>query len=178
MWKKLYKEAEEVATLLHQYQSYDIFPYTKHLRDVVEILENHGYVNEYIVAGWLHDSMEDCNISYNKIRKVFGKDVAEMVYAVTDPKGRTRDQKKEKVYQDLRAYPKAIVIKVADRIANMRNCIRMNNRDKLRRYYQEGLTFRNELYPSSEIPSLWRTYDEIMTSLEQDFLDDKSNSNH
>jgi len=167
-WKGLYEEAEEVARNLHNGQSYDIFPYTKHLRDVVTILEEHGFVNEYIIAGWLHDSLEDCNISYSKILKAFGKDVAEMVYAVTDPKGRTRQEKKVKVYEDLKNYPKAIAIKLADRIANIRNCIRMGNTEKLERYRKEDQDFREALRLHSQVNCnlMWSTYDDLILEVE------------
>lgn len=168
-WKKLYKEAEEVAENLHRNQSYGVYPYKKHLRDVVNILEEHGFVNEYIIAGWLHDSLEDCNISYREIKDNFGKDVAEMVYAVTDPKGRTREEKKAKVYEDLKAYPKAIVIKLADRIANVRNCIRTNNTEKIVKYRKEDPDFRDalRLHSQANCNLMWHSYDNVILDIEK-----------
>lgn len=148
-YKRLIEEAWEVATLAHQYQQYDIFPYTKHLKDVTRILEQFGFVNEYIIAGILHDVIEDCNISYNKIKTAFGEDVAEMVYAVTDPKGRSRKEKKAKVYDDIRAYPKSIIVKLADRIANMQNSIIQRKKDKLKMYIKEHESFKYELFGST-----------------------------
>jgi len=145
-YQRLYGEAEAVASLAHQYQSYDIHPYTKHLKDVVRILENNGFVNDYILAGWLHDIIEDCNVSYNKVKVAFGLNVAEMVYAVTDPKARGRKEKKAMVYNDIRAYPKSIIIKIADRIANMENSIQQSNIDKLKMYIKESDDFKNQLY--------------------------------
>jgi GTP pyrophosphokinase len=148
-YPRLIQEAWGVAELAHQYQAYDIFPYTKHLRDVVRILEENGFVNDYILSGILHDIIEDCNISYNKIKTVFGLNVAEMVFAVTDPKARNRREKKEKVYDDIRAYPKSIIIKLADRIANIENSIQQRNWDKLKMYLKESDDFRMQLFDST-----------------------------
>ena len=165
-YQRLYEEAEGVATLAHQYQSYDIHPYTKHLKDVVRILKENGFVNDYILAGWLHDTIEDCNISYNKIKLSFGLNVAEMVYAVTDPKARNRKEKKAMVYNDIRAYPKSIIIKIADRIANMLNSIEQGNRDKLKMYINESEDFKNQLY--SHTPEdgmiLWTVLDNTVNA--------------
>lgn len=157
-YKRLISEAWEVATLAHQYQTYDIFPYTKHLKDVVRILEQHGFVNDYIIAGILHDVIEDCNVSYSKIKRAFGLNVAEMVYAVTDPKGRTRKEKKKLAYDDIRAYPKSIIIKLADRIANIENSIIQGKKDKLKMYVKESDQFKLELFPATPEGgmSLWK----------------------
>lgn len=153
---KKYKEAEMMANFLHNGQSYDCFPYSKHLEDVVEILRNNGFNGDFIIAGWLHDSLEDCNISYNKIKNLFGFNVAEMVFAVTDPKARTREERKLLVYNDLIAYPKAIIIKLADRIANVKHAKRTGN-SKLERYKKENIKFKEKLYPhtSDEGKILW-----------------------
>lgn len=167
-YRRFYKEAEEVATLAHQYQNYDIYPYTKHLRDVVRVLENHGFVNDYIIAGWLHDILEDCNMSYNKVKRAFGKNVAEMVFAVTDPKARNRKEKKALVYRDIKAYPKSIIIKLADRIANVEHGILMGNMDKSLMYAKEHEDFKNELFESTpeEGKVLWEKLDLIMDDIE------------
>ena len=87
--EKDYREARMVAVKLHASQSYDeIYPYEKHLDDAVEVLKRFGFSGKYIIAGYLHDSIEDGAISYNKIKRHFGLDVAEMVYCVTDELGR------------------------------------------------------------------------------------------
>ena len=71
---KTYKEARMVAVKAHSNQSYDdIFPYEKHLDDVVDVLKRFGFSGKYIVAGYLHDTMEDNGLSFNKIKKHFRK---------------------------------------------------------------------------------------------------------
>jgi (p)ppGpp synthase/HD superfamily hydrolase len=118
--EKTYREARMVAVKAHSNQSYDeIFPYEKHVDDVVDVLKRFGYSGKYIVAGFLHDSIEDDGISYNDIKKHFGIEVAEMVYCVTDELGRNRKEKKEKTLPKTAGNPDAIILKLADRIANI-----------------------------------------------------------
>ena len=121
--------AKEFAFEKHYGQIYgkdeSIVPYVKHLQDVVDVLIRFGYSDEVILnAAWLHDSIEDTNTSYNDIKKLFGEEVAEMVYAVTDELGRNRKQRKSKTYPKIMANEKALLIKLADRIANIEYAIK------------------------------------------------------
>lgn len=108
-----------VAEKAHHNQSYDIYPYMYHIRQVVKIAESLGYDESIIVACILHDTLEDTNLSYNDIKKAFGKEVAEIVYCVTDELGRDRAERKAKTYPKIRSNWKAIVVKICDRIANI-----------------------------------------------------------
>ncbi len=162
-YEKLVREAEMVALLAHKNQPYDIFPYEKHLRDVVEISRSFGYINEYECASWLHDVIEDANLTYSKIKKVFGEEIAEMVLAVTDPIDvRNRKEKKAVVYEKLKKFPKAIIIKLADRIANTKHGIRMGNEDKSQMYKKEYADFRSNLYIPGQADKMWECLDKIM----------------
>ena len=167
-YEDLYKEAEMVATLAHDGQTYDIFPYRKHLQDVVNIIKKFGFSGDYILAGWLHDTIEDCNISYNKIKKAFGKNTAELVYAVTDPKGRNRKEKKILAYKDMINYPHSIIIKLADRIANLENSIRMDNKDTLEMYFKEHDEFKThlKLHSPEAAESMWQHLEKIINNIE------------
>lgn len=108
-----------VAEKAHSNQSYDIYPYMYHIRQVVKIAEELGYDESIIIASVLHDTLEDTSLSYNDIKKAFGEEVAEIVYCVTDEFGRNRDERKEKTYPKIQANWKATVVKICDRIANV-----------------------------------------------------------
>lgn len=139
--EKTYREARMVAVKAHSNQSYDeIFPYEKHLDDVVDILKSFGFSGKYIVAGYLHDTMEDNGLSFNKIRKHFGVEVAEMVYCLTDEFGRDRKEKKTKTLPKTAANPDAIIVKLADRIANI------EHGGKVDMYSKEYNEFKGALY--------------------------------
>lgn len=138
---KLYKEARMVAVIAHSNQRYDeIFPYEKHLDDVVDVLKRFGFSGKFIIAGYLHDTIEDDGLSYNDIKKHFGVEVAEMVYCVTDELGRTRKEKKIKTLPKTAGNPDAIVLKLGDRIANI------EHGGKIGMYGEEYDEFKSALY--------------------------------
>lgn len=114
------RESRMVSIQAHGNQTYDeIYPYKKHLDDVVDVLRRFGYGGKYLIAGYLHDIIEDTSLSYNKIKRVYGIEVAEMVYCVTDELGRNREEKKAKTLPKTASNPDAIIVKLADRIANI-----------------------------------------------------------
>jgi len=73
-------------------------------------------------AIYLHDVLEDCHhISYNDLLKDIGnEEVCDIVYAVTNEKGKTRKERaSEKYYYGIRQTPYAVFVKLCDRIANL-----------------------------------------------------------
>jgi (p)ppGpp synthase/HD superfamily hydrolase len=91
-----------------------------HIKQVVKIAEELGYDESIVIASVLHDTLEDTTLSYNDIKKAFGKEIAEIVYCVTDELGRDRTERKEKTYPKIKSNWKATVVKICDRIANIR----------------------------------------------------------
>mgnify|MGYP003658287619 CR=1 FL=1 len=145
-----FNEARMVAVKAHTGQDYDkIFPYEKHLDDVVSVLHGFGYGGRFIVAGYLHDVLEDCPISYKYIKNYFGLVVAEMVYCVTDEIGRNRVEKKSKTLPKIASNPDAIILKLADRIANV------NHGGKIDMYSKEFTAFYDALYIPGHADELW-----------------------
>ncbi len=59
-------------------------PYIVHPIGVMEILMRVGASNDAIVAGILHDTIEDTNTTYDELRKTFGKRVADIVMAASE----------------------------------------------------------------------------------------------
>jgi (p)ppGpp synthase/HD superfamily hydrolase len=150
--KKHVREARLVAIKCHGTQDYDgIFPYEKHLDDVVDVLKRFSIVHpKYLCAGYLHDAIEDGAISYNKIKVHFGLDVAEMVFCVTDEMGRNRKEKKMKTLPKTASNPDAVIIKLADRIANI------EHGGKIDMYAKEYSDFKSQLYQADKVAApLW-----------------------
>ena len=148
------REARMVSIQAHGNQTYDdIYPYKKHLDDVVDVLKRFGYAGKYLVAGYLHDIIEDTSLSYNKVKKFYGLEVAEMVYCVTDELGRNREEKKRKTLPKTASNSDAIIIKLGDRIANI------EHGGKIEMYAKEYNQFRDALQPNSpkteEARSMW-----------------------
>lgn len=150
--EKHVSEARLVAIKAHGSQTYDgVFPYEKHLDDVVAVMRRFGFDSyEYICAAYLHDAIEDGAISYTKIKTHFGFEVAEMVFCVTDEMGRNRKEKKEKTLPKTASNPKAIHLKLGDRIANI------EHGGKVDMYLDEYEEFRTALYFNDfEAESMW-----------------------
>ena len=156
---KDYKEARMVSIQAHGNQTYDsVFPYHKHLDDVIDVIRRFGFSGKYIVAAALHDIIEDTALSYNKVKKYFGLEVAEMVYCVTDELGRDREEKKIKTLPKTASNPDAIIIKLADRIANI------EHGGKIDMYAREYHQFKGALFlntPKDGLP-MWDHLDKLL----------------
>lgn len=68
-----------------------------HFLEVYEILKEEFGVNdqEVLIAGLLHDTLEDTSATYEQIERIFGKRVADMVLEVSHPKDYKGEQVKE-----------------------------------------------------------------------------------
>lgn len=153
-----------VAEKAHRNQTYDIYPYMYHIRQVAKIAEDLGYDESIIVASILHDTLEDTELSYNDIKKAFGIEVAEIVYCVTDELGRDREEKKEKTYPKIKSNWKATVVKICDRIANVTHS-KDYNKSMYEKYFKENdkfiLNIKNDEHPQNEVNKAWEKLENI-----------------
>jgi (p)ppGpp synthase/HD superfamily hydrolase len=73
-----------------------------------------------ILAAWGHDLIEDTRVSYNDVKDKLGFTAAEIIYAVSNEKGKNRKERaNEKYYEGIRNTPGAVFVKLCDRIANV-----------------------------------------------------------
>jgi (p)ppGpp synthase/HD superfamily hydrolase len=71
-------------------------------------------------AAWGHDLIEDTRNSYNDVMQVLGQEAADIIYAVSNEKGKNRKERaNDKYYEGIRNTPGAVFVKLADRIANV-----------------------------------------------------------
>ena len=130
---------KQSAHLLHDHvnQTYDkTHPYGFHLDMVVNSVYQYGHevcaeekdVLPLFFGAYYHDSIEDARQTYNDVkataRQYMDEDqalmAAEIAYALTNDKGRTRAERAgEKYYQGIRETPYAPFVKLADRLANI-----------------------------------------------------------
>ncbi len=106
---------------------YDDRPYSYHLKMVVDVANDFIHLIpeqwqiEVLSACWLHDIIEDARETYNDVRKETNEVVADLVYAVTNEKGKNRKERANfKYYKGIRDSDFAQFIKLADRIANVK----------------------------------------------------------
>ena len=114
----------------------DDLPYGFHLDMVVEGVVCYGHlvcaceedVLPMFFGAYYHDSIEDARLSYNDVIKAAREWMTEeqalmateIVYALTNDKGRTRDERAgEKYYKGIRETPYAPFVKLCDRLANV-----------------------------------------------------------
>lgn len=152
------------ACRAHAIKTYDGKPYHVHLEEVEDVLIEFGYGNDedMLLSAWLHDAMEDVGYTKNDIKKLAGPKVADIVYLVTDHKGANREERKPlEYYQALTTSPNAIVIKLADRIANARNSIK-NNHSMGVAYIKEYKHFKEMLYICGHAKPMWDELDRLL----------------
>lgn len=124
-----YDAALALAAFAHHRQTRkgsDI-PYLVHPVHVSVLLIRHGFPEDVVLAGLLHDVVEDQNISPQLIEAEFGPAVAEIVAALTERKlhnGEKRPwevRKREALAQLRSASAGAAAVKAADLVHNARS---------------------------------------------------------
>ena len=58
-------------------------PYINHCLSVTLLLASYQSAPATLAAGFLHDTIEDCGVTYQELKTLFNEDVAEIVQAVT-----------------------------------------------------------------------------------------------
>lgn len=136
-------------------KSYDVHLWMVH--DIAKMFMHYipDSHRDIVLAGcWLHDTIEDCRVTYNDIKQEFGYHVAEIVYALTNEKGRNRSERaNEKYYQGIKAVRFADFIKLCDRAANIKYSLE-NKSSMLSKYHKEHPDFVKTLQ-GEEYLGLW-----------------------
>ncbi len=136
------REVNEIRQAAHDLhasvnQTYDgDKPYGLHLDMVAATVYEYGYMVcddesdllPLLFGAYFHDSIEDARLTYNDVTAYARRwmderqalTAAEIVYALTNDKGRTRAERAgERYYQGIRETPYAPFVKLADRRANI-----------------------------------------------------------
>jgi GTP diphosphokinase / guanosine-3',5'-bis(diphosphate) 3'-diphosphatase len=101
-------------------------PYVNHPIALARILRVEGGVDDpaVIAAALLHDTVEDTDTSYQELRGKFGARVADIVAEVTDTKWLQKGSRKRlQISKASRSTEGAKLVKLADKIANLRDMI-------------------------------------------------------
>ncbi|WP_371194634.1 HD domain-containing protein [Glaciecola sp. SC05] len=105
----------------HQTRKYDGSSYTLHLKEVYLLLEYAGVQDEKVlIAGLLHDTLEDTALTAAEIEAQFGGEVCSIVQSLTDDKTASFASRKAAAIVKVRTLSGgALSIKLADLISNM-----------------------------------------------------------
>jgi (p)ppGpp synthase/HD superfamily hydrolase len=159
-------QAEIYAKKCHRdtNHQYDGKPYEVHLAhvvsigrrfiDLVPVIDEKRYTwgDICIAACWAHDVIEDTRQTYNDVKKELGYLVADIVYALTNEKGKTRKERAdERYYKGIHKTAYAPFVKICDRIANIEYSINKNP-TMAWMYYLEQEEFKARLYDEKYKP--------------------------
>jgi (p)ppGpp synthase/HD superfamily hydrolase len=105
-------------------------------------------------ACWLHDTIEDTRKTWNDIKSEMNEQIADIVYALTNEKGKTRKERaNDKYYEGIRNTPYATFVKICDRIANIEYS-KKSGSSMFKKYMKEHDEFKKQLF-TEEYSVMW-----------------------
>jgi guanosine-3',5'-bis(diphosphate) 3'-pyrophosphohydrolase len=159
-------KAYDFAVKAHENQKRDSGdPYSNHPIAVANILTELKLDSATITTGLLHDTIEDTHATYETIKAEFGKEVADLVDGVTKisvfENKASSNSKAENFRKLILATSKDIrvlLVKLADRLHNMRTIDAINKIEKRERIAKETM----EIYaPLADRMGMHRIRDEL-----------------
>ena len=159
------EQAKKFAVQAHGEQKYGVKPYVVHLEAVVSHLKDYGETAQIIA--YLHDVVEDTEVSYEEVKDYFGQFVADCVAIVTNQPGSSRKERKKKTYKKMAKVSGdlelALIVKAADRLANIQACVADDNFKQLDVYKSEHVAFQASVYRKGLCEDIWQKINEIMS---------------
>ena len=140
-------------------------PFVNHPLAVANILSDLRLDSATIVTGLLHDTIEDTKTTYNVVLKEFGKEVADLVDGVTKISAledKAADKYKAENFRKLILATskdiRVLLVKLADRLHNMRTIKAFDSKEKQKRISRETM----EVYaPLADRMGMNRIRDEL-----------------
>lgn len=172
---ELVEHAKQYALKMHGDQKYGDEPYSVHLENVENVLIEYDQISSTLrAAAWLHDledifkldSEESRNLFHTAMMTEFRDSSMKnylyvIVEAVTSEPGKNRKERNTKTYEKIAKFRYAVVLKLADRIANGRKS-KASNPGKYAMYKKEYPEFREKFYTSDiDILPMWWELDRL-----------------
>lgn len=117
-------------------------PYVNHVIEVAQLVASSSEVldTNLVIASLLHDTIEDTNTTAEELEQEFGPDVATLVIEMTDDKSLPKEDRKAlQVKNAPHKSARAQVIKLADKISNLRSLLASPpatwNAQRIREYF-------------------------------------------
>jgi (p)ppGpp synthase/HD superfamily hydrolase len=132
MYSYRIEQAIRAAAVLHKNQLRKgsiPFPYITHLVATAFTLMDYTNDEDVIIAGLLHDTIEDTDYTIEELEEDFGGRVCEIVEAVSEPKSTPenklswKDKKLAYVRKLKKAPEEAVLVAAADKIHNLRTMV-------------------------------------------------------
>ena len=106
----------------------DASPYINHPISLANLLANEAMVVDPVVicAALLHDTIEDTETTFDELALAFGDEIATIVREVSDDKSLAKAERKRLQIEHARSIsPRAKLVKLADKICNLRDIVAM-----------------------------------------------------
>lgn len=140
-------------------------PYTVHLDDVAALV---GADDTAKTVAYLHDVVEDTEVTLQEVENQFGRFVAQNVALLSDEPGESRKNRKAATHAKLAkvqpSHHLALLVKAADRLANLEAGVKKKNARLLQMYRREQAAFREAAYRPGLCDHLWRRIEKILES--------------
>ncbi len=99
----------------------------EHISQVADFVQELGGSSEMITAAWLHDIVEDTDVTLEQVREQFGMEVANLVEGLTDPEhfeALPLEQRKQLQAERLATLPDDVRrIKICDQLSNVQRIV-------------------------------------------------------
>lgn len=145
-------------------------PYWVHPDNVAHLAKAYGGTKEEIIAAIAHDTIEDTNTTYNEIKTLFGKKVADLVKEVTNNNDEILKVGKEKYMSDklLHLSDSALFVKLCDMLHNGKD---YPTAEQAERMYKNLLYIKDRRKMPGKIKIL---YNDVLSYLELYIASNKS----
>jgi len=114
--------------------------YDEHILGVYHILKDECHVEDetVLVVALLHDTVEDTDCTFEDIEKIFGTDIRDHVYLLSKLEGETFSDYSKRLFDHAPA--QVVMIKLADRLHNLRTILFVSNRKWIQRKVNQTYT--------------------------------------
>lgn len=157
MYSYRIEQAIRAASILHYEQRRKgllEYPYITHLFSVAFLLQEYTTDEEVIIAGLLHDTLEDTDYTTAELTADFGQRVCLLVETVTEPTAKAGQKngwlEKKRLYakQLKNGPPEAVIIAAVDKIHNFRSQVEeyFDNHPRFLKDFGSNLGERLEAY--------------------------------
>ena len=161
----LHKAYDFALKAHHDQKRHSGDPYVSHPFAVASILTELKLDSATITTGLLHDTIEDTHATYETIKKEFGQEVADLVDGVTkislfenQAKENSKAENFRKLILATSKDIRVLLVKLADRLHNMRTINAIHEKDKKERIARETM----EIYaPLADRMGMNRIRDEL-----------------
>ena len=97
-------------------------PYLAHLMETMHILAVNGCPEKVIIAGILHDTLEDTKTTVQEISGKFGQEILDIVRAESEDKSKSWKERKQTTIDHIKTAPPEVkLVCCADKLSNLRS---------------------------------------------------------